>query len=375
MGKLKKGFATAFLLLMGAYFTFTGFKELKNSRALATQSKAVIGEVVERDTHYRRRRESSYYLTVRFQSEAGQSFNERVPVTLDDYMKAGTIPRVKVHYLPGNPKVCAAGESVETKFGNLVTGLFMVAGAVFLIVFFKQPLDEHEAAEFVASEIGKLCVGKHEYALADVRRFPHLDRVWLDAARQRLESLGFVFLQDTEDLTFTRNNPAARTFLRLHLGRYGTGMAALYHFKPSWWMRMIGAKQARVCDIETEFSNGMWVCTGNAEAAGALDQPPGIDTLQLPASTPIEAVVQAHDARVAKLLSRHPDVKPLVMNSLEDLLRAQNKLETIKSEFRKDRGLSKAELERMVGVKNDPQLNSIHAEAARLHQEQRPRAA
>ncbi|HTD65644.1 MAG TPA: hypothetical protein VK846_03815, partial [Candidatus Limnocylindria bacterium] len=325
--------------------------------------------------HFRRRSGSSYCLTIRFQSEAGKSFTERVPVSIDDYLKAGATPKVKVHYLPNDPKVCAAGQTVEIKFGSLVTGLFMVAGAVLLIVFFKQPLDEQEAAEAVVSEFGKLCVGHHEYAPADARRFPHLDLAWLDAARQRLESHGFTFLQDTEDLTFARDNPAVRTLLRVHLGRQGTGMAALYHLKPQWWMRMMGAKEARVCDIETEFSNGMWVCTGNAQAAGALDQPPGIDTIQLPASTPIEAVVQAHDARVAKFLARHPEVRPLVKSGLEDLLRAQNKLEVIKSDFRKERGVSKAELERMAGVKNDSQLDAIHAEAARLHHEQKPRAA
>src|SRR6185436_13600618 len=98
--------------------------------------------------------------------------------------------------------------------------------------------------------------------------------------------------------------------------------------------------------------------------------PPGVDTLHLPAGTPVEVVVQAHDARVAKFLERCPGAQPVRMNNVEDTLRAQDRLQEIKAAFRRSHGISKAELERMAGMKGQD-LDLISAKADRLHQQSR----
>jgi len=92
-------------------------------------------------------------------------------------------PAMKVHYLPEDPGVCAVGEKVEMKFANIVWGLVMLGGAIYLVLYFKQPMDAHETAEQVATEFSKLCVGKHENVPTDARRFQHLDLAWLETPR------------------------------------------------------------------------------------------------------------------------------------------------------------------------------------------------
>ena len=373
MAKFKKVFAIVALFIMGPGLIIFGTRELINSRKLADHGQTAIGTATEK-SKYRRKLSTTYYVTVRFQTAAGQTSTKKFTVSEADYDRVESDPAMKVHYLPEDPSVCAVGEKVETKFANIIWGLVMLGGAIYLVLYFKQPMDAHETAEQVATEFSKLCVGKHEYVPTDARRFQHLDLAWLDSSRQKLESLGFSFLQDTEDLTVSRSSSAPKTFLRLHLGRAGTGMAALFHFKPGFLLRMIGAKEARVFEMETEFSDGQWVSTGNAECVGVLQSPPGVDTLQLPASTPIEAVIQAHDARLAKFAARCPDVQPVRMGGIEDLLRAQNRLEEIKAAFRRGRGISKAELERVAGMRN-ADLDKIQAEAQRLHEQRHSRAA
>jgi hypothetical protein len=373
MAKTKKIFAIVVLFLMGPAFIWWGTVELLNSRKLKDHGKTVMGVATEKIS-YRRRFSTTYYVKVQFQTESGQTFTERFDVSEKEYDRVESDPAMKVHYLPEDPKVCVAGETVQLKFWNIVWGLGFLASAIYLVLYFKQPIDEHEAAEQVASEFGKLCVGQYEYAPADARKFGHLDLAWLNRAQENLDNLGFPFLQDTENLTLSRGSSGPKTFLRMHLGRQGTAMAALYHFKPGLLLRLIGAKQARVCDVETEFSNGQWVCTGNAEAAGALQSPPGVDTLQLPASTPIDAVVQAHDTRVKKFMAQNPAAQCKRMSGIEDILRAQNRLQEIKAAFRRGHGISKAELEKIAGMK-DPNLDLIQAEAQRLHKQQQSRAA
>jgi hypothetical protein len=199
---------------------------------------------------------------------------------------------------------------------------------------------------------------------ANPKKFPQLDHAWLNRAQQELENLGFKFLQDVENLTLARKS-GLKTFLRCHLSRDGSTMATLYHFKPGILVRVLGAKESRVFDVETQFSNGDWVCTGNAEAAGALQSPPGVDTLQMPGGTSIQTVLQAHQTRVTNKLTRNSSVRPLQMSTIEDVLRAQNELQAIKANFRKQHGVSKAELEKIAGS-SSPELDTIHAEAERL---------
>ena len=372
MEKSKKILAIVVLFIMGPAFIYWGVGELNDSRKLKHHGQSTIGVATEKSS-YRRRFSTSYNVKAEFKTQSGQILTESFDVDEATYDRVEADPAIKVHYLPENPKVCVAGETVKLKFWNIVWGVVFLAGGIYLVLYFKQPTNEKEAAQQVADELQKLCVGENEYVPADARQFKHLDLAWLDASKEHLENLGFPFLQDTENRTLSKSS-SVKTFLRMHLGRQGTAMASLYHFKTGLLMRMIGAKEARVLDVETEFANGQWVCTGNAEAAAALQSPPGVDSLQLPAGTPLDTVVQAHDTRVAKFLAKNPGVTVRRAEGIEDILRAQNRLHKIKAVFRRSHGISKAELEKIAGMKGQD-VDKIQAEAQRLHEQRQSRAA
>lgn len=373
MSKAKKLLATAALIVLGPLCIVTGYKELSNTRKLQAHGQKAEAQVVD-GYKYRRKLTTSYHLTISFQTATGQSVRRSVSVRGDDYEKGQADRRATVYYLPEEPEICAVGETVETKFGTLLAGIAMFCGGIFLAVTFKRPADHHEAAQVVAKEFGKLCVNQHEYGPANLKEFKNLDLGWYDTSRQRLEGLGFGFLQDVENLTASRNNPGMKAFLRVHLGRSGTAIGALFHIKPGFLLRVIGAKESRVVSLDTEFSNGHWVSTGNAEASGALASPPEVDNLQLPAATPIEAVAQAHETRVAKFMAKYPEAQPVQFHNIDEVLQAENRQQAIKAAFRQSHGLSKGELERIVGTTSQD-VARIHAESQLLREEQKSRAA
>src|SRR5687767_14328101 len=59
----------------------------------------------------------------------------------------------------------------------------------------------------------------------------------------------------------------------------------------------------RVCDVESELSDGSFLCTSNAEASAAASMPPQIRSTKYPADTPITELVARHDAAKRKLLA------------------------------------------------------------------------
>ena len=127
-------------------------------------------------------------------------------------------------------------------------------------------------------------------------------------------------------------------------------MADLYHFVPKFALRLLGAKPAKVLDLETWFSDGRFVCTCNAEMAGKLESPPAIDALRLPAGTTWDMLLETHQRRVNQYLAAHPGVKPVKLEGMADVRRAQDEQQRIKADFRKQIGLSKTELERFAGA-------------------------
>ena len=137
--------------------------------------------------------------------------------------------------------------------------------------------------------------------------------------------------------------------MRFLLSADQTITADLYHFKPGWMLRVLSARDAKVMDLETRFTDGCFVCTSNAEMAGRLDSPPTIDALHMPAGTSGDLVVQAHQNRVGKYLANHRGVQPVKLNGLADVRRTRDEMQQIKAEFRRRTGLSKAELERLGG--------------------------
>jgi len=136
-------------------------------------------------------------------------------------------------------------------------------------------------------------------------------------------------------------------------------MADFYHFVPQFTSRLLGAKSAKVLDLETWLSDGCFVCTSNAEMAGKLESPPAIDALRMPAGTTWDTLVQAHQNRVAKYLAAHPGVEAIKLKSMADVRRAQDEQQRIKAEFRQRIGLTRTELERFAGTQGR-EVDQLH---------------
>ena len=143
------------------------------------------------------------------------------------------------------------------------------------------------------------------------------------------------------------SDPAAETKFEVDAVKVDTGSTTS---KPGWMLRVLKVKDAKAVDVETSFADGTFVCTGNAEGAGALNSPPQINSLFLPLAASIAMVVEAHEKRVAQHLANRPSTSVKELRSFEDVQRVQDDMQAIKAAYRQRNGLAKEELERIAGV-------------------------
>jgi len=187
-----------------------------------------------------------------------------------------------------------------------------------------------------------------------------------------METHGYRFLADREDLTLRRNT-GLRIPLRVMVSGDGVTAAGIYHLRQRW--RCLGAKDAKLLDLESNFSNGEWVITSNAQAAGALDPPPGVDAIHLSTDTCFETLIESHGKRVASFLNRHPGVEPVRLETLEDVHRIQAELLKAKAEHRRQTGLTKQELQRISETGPSEEIDILHDGISAGHEKKKGKAA
>jgi hypothetical protein len=155
------------------------------------------------------------------------------------------------------------------------------------------------------------------------------------------------------------------------LSRDGTALAYLYHFKPAPPLR--AGQGFRIMELQTHFANGFFICTSNAEAAGKLDSPPGVDAVHLLANTSLEEILASHGKRVAACLANNPGLSAGRMSTLDDVHRVQNTLQAIKAAYRRNKGISQEELQRLAGSRLCPeQIAAIHTDVEQVRSEREP---
>ena len=140
MSKLKKFAVAGATALVGVVLLVTGFNEFRQSKKLQAEGTQVSGTVTETDVQRGRRGRRSYYLTVNFKTEAGESYEALKSVSRSLFDEASEAKTVSVVYLPSDPTVVTFGKA-DTKFGGLIGGVvaLVVGGA---IVFGKSKDDE-----------------------------------------------------------------------------------------------------------------------------------------------------------------------------------------------------------------------------------------
>jgi hypothetical protein len=302
---------------------------------------------------------------VEFRTEANQTVTHKIQVNSDTHQAGVSSGTVRVHYLPSNPEICQAGEQVESKWGMAAGGAGFLALGIFLIFSRNKPTNRKELAEVVGDGLKTLCQTDVRYVPVQARDFKGLDLAYYDDCQKRFEARGFTFLEDIEVVMPKPNKNFARTFLRVMLSRDGTGIASFYHLRPGWALRVMGAKEFKGYGIDTQFSNQTFVSTDNAEAVGALEQPPALSECHLPKETYIEMVMDAHEKRVAQHRTMCPESEPIRMHSAAAVHQALALQQRIKAEHRQKAGLSKAELEKIGGVTNNQVINDLHEDLSK----------
>ena len=140
MSKLKKFAIAGATALVGVVLLVTGFKEFRQSKKLQAEGKQVSGAVTDTDIQKGRKGRRSYYLTVNFNTEAGETYEARKSVSRSLFEEASEARTVPVVYLPSDPKVVTFGKA-DTEFGGMIVGVVaLVLGGV--IGFAKSKDDE-----------------------------------------------------------------------------------------------------------------------------------------------------------------------------------------------------------------------------------------
>lgn len=361
-------------ILLGGVLLFNGVREYRQSRRLQTEGQSVTATVVDERTVHRTKGRSRYYLTVEFETEARQAITRELKVSRSTHTDGVADRSIKVHFLPNDLSVIQGGPSVDVSWASIPFGLLILGGGVVLIVFRKQPTNRRELAESTAENLAALCDTNQQYVPADALQFKRVDMVFYDDSQRLLERLGFVFLEDVEVIPNKPNKSFARTFLRVMLSADRTRIATIFHLKPGWMLRLLGAKETRVYGIDTQLSDNSFICTDNAESCNALNNPPTISVSHLPATTSVGLVLEAHNNRVEAHTVFRVGALPVRMQSAEDVRRSMDLQQRIKAAFRTEAGLSKEELERLAGATNDPVVNNLADDLKQPREPSRRRA-
>jgi hypothetical protein len=231
-------------------------------------------------------------------------------------------------------------------------------------------MDAEKAAKNIISHIEKVYVPKHDYSPVDPNNFKHLDLKFYEENMEKLKIMGFRYLIDEEDLTLKGVANDMRTFFRIALSADGTISSALYHPKPKFWLRfflwIMRFKLGKVVDFGTEYSDGSFLVTSNAECAGSMQSPPLVMTEYLSWNSPLEKVYQTHMMRMEAYSIVAPDIEPIRCSGIDQLHASQHRLEAIKAAYRKEvGGVTKEELEKLSGGNIDL-AHKVNTEIERL---------
>ncbi len=232
----------------------------------------------------------------------------------------------------------------------------------------------HQAAREILEMIRSVYVPTHQYQTVDLKDFPHIDRQFYEKTRTLLESEGFIYLGDEEDVSLanSKGNVFKRVPIRSMVSRDGAIMAGMYHVKVSAiWLRVLlfilRKRVGKTIDFETEFLDGSFVCTNNASSAAAMKLPPLIHSEFHPISTSYSQLLQRHRDRVLKHIKDF-SVAPVKIQTTFDLHVSQNRMNAMKAAFRGELGgVSLDELKKLSPT--NAMAEDVHDEVRKINNE------
>jgi hypothetical protein len=201
-----------------------------------------------------------------------------------------------------------------------------------------------KTARGVLAGIAARFTERHEYRSVQEEEFKHLDLGYYRRFRLKFEGIGFRYLGDVENVTLRETDGAMihPVMIRSLVSDDGAICLALYHPKlRSLWIRILlfvlRKSIKKIADFETEFSDGHFVVTSNAAAAGAISSPPQIMNHFCPAGSDPFEVLRIHKERIMEY-SEKSGASPKTVDSLLASRDMQHRLQSLKAVYRGEIG-------------------------------------
>jgi len=208
----------------------------------------------------------------------------------------------------------------------------------------------------IASELAlafdQLCIPSHDYAPVQATSFAGLDLRWYNRVTATLNGFGYRALGDMQkDVVVAAEY--APWFLRVVLSTDGTTPVLLSHIVLRHQLRLRNFFKTWVWDrgrhtilLSTEFSDGSFCETSTNPQL--YDVAPGFMEQHLPATLSVHTVVLRHRQLITRYLRDKPDLKPLPLQGLQDVIASLNRAQARRAAERRARAaFSEAELWRL----------------------------
>jgi hypothetical protein len=167
-----------------------------------------------------------------------------------------------------------------------------------------------------------------------VDEFPDLDRGYYDQVQAELESNGFRFLDDVENVSLTRALPAFRTPVRILSGDRAGVIARIYQVRP---LGRAG-RDIRIIELMTELSDFSFICTTNGELFAEPTDVHGIRATRLAADASVQQLLDRHRQTLEEILAQNPSLHFIPCPTLDDVLKSARHAHAVRSVHRKRHG-------------------------------------
>ena len=218
-------------------------------------------------------------------------------------------------------------------------------------------------ARKIVGDAKALYSAPHEFAEVRAASFRDVDHRFYDSKRAELETLGFQYLADIEDLTLSRQYPSMRTFVRALVGDAGTVSAGIYQLKFRGFYRLLQlfgvlARKPFFVDLESEFSDGTFVATSNTATTDLSSSVPEIHRQSLPQETPVARLLAVHREQVE--LRRQKGLIPTRVRSMAEVLSLQDRLQQAKNRHKQSLGYVDGEMTAKIAAKFNNPVGDYH---------------
>ncbi|MDR1923889.1 MAG: hypothetical protein LBQ66_05910 [Planctomycetaceae bacterium] len=169
-----------------------------------------------------------------------------------------------------------------------------------------------------------------------------------DSATRQLESFGFRFFGDYENLAHTKAFPEQRTCFRFLINTECDVVAKIFH------QRVLNPKNSlapkndyMLVEFATEFDDNTILLTANAEEANPLRLIKGMILQYMPHETPLDELLSIHETKFQHICEQN-NTKPIEVKTFSDLSEyCVREHEVLVQDRRKKGGYTNEELTRL----------------------------